>query len=220
MKICSLLASGENGGKIWNLFKPAVVTSSRQVYQRMKVSQLVAYICRMRPHYRKYIFVDRPRRTFFLLFKHLPNRVLHDVPWILFLLLLLLFYWTTTRLYRNTNPLIQREYDYSTRFHIEQHFSNFEAIYFRNNICNIKKFCFLICFLFGLDRFEDWHETVSVDRSITFELVDAWMCIGDRPITRLMTNVFCPVDHQFPLIFNFLCFLSQTLIEHSLFPNS
>lgn len=107
MKICSLLASGENGGKIWNLFKPAVVTSSRQVYQRMKVSQLVAYICRMRPHYRKYIFVDRPRRTFFLLFKHLPNRVLHDVPWILFLLLLLLFYWTTTRLYRNTNPLIR-----------------------------------------------------------------------------------------------------------------
>lgn len=169
MKICSLLASG---GKIWNLFKAAVVTSSRQVYQRMKVSQLVAYISRMRPHYRKYIFVDRPPNNIFwtfFSFDPCSNSCSNIFQIVLFLLLFLLL-----RPQRNVSNAILLFARVRRLFNSISHRSIF--LISRRPLFAItskeRKFYSSTCWKWI--RFEGWHETVSIDRSVTAELLERW----------------------------------------------
>lgn len=179
----------------------------------MKVSQLVAYISRMRPHYWKYIFVDRPPSPNFLnvLFDPCSNSCSNIFQIVYFFFLFFFFDRNTTlcRFKRNTNPRLD---DYSTRFRcIEQQFSNFEAISFRNNISGKeRKFYSSTCL--ETDRIDSRHETVSID-----QFSHGWIGLYVDVYRDNTRFVMQPTSFVPPIFFDFQFFLSQTLIKGSFF---
>lgn len=206
MKICSLLASG---GKIWNLFKAAVVTSSRQVYQRMKVSQLVAYISRMRPHYRKYIFVDRPpNNIFWTFFSFDPcSNSCSNIFQIVLRSSSSSSSSTTTQRFKRNPPVRASTTTIQLDF-TSQHFSNFEATSFRNNIQR-KEILFFDLLemdsIRGLAR-NCFYRSIGhgwIARALIYGCVSEITHETRQCAFHDATNVFCPVHRQFPLIFNF-----------------
>lgn len=181
----------------------------------MKVSQLVAYISRMRPHYWKYIFVDRPPSPNFLnvLFDPCSNSCSNIFQIVYFFFFLFDRNTTLCRFKRNTNPRLD---DYSTRFRcIEQQFSNFEAISFRNNISGKeRKFYSSTCL--GTDRIDSRHETVSIDR-FSHGWIGRALIYGYISEIGTIRFVMQPTSFVPPIFFDFQFFLSQTLIERSFF---
>lgn len=109
---------------------------------------------------------------------------------------------TLCRFKRNTNPRLD---DYSTRFRcIEQQFSNFEAISFRNNISGKeRKFYSSTCL--GTDRIDSRHETVSIDRFSHGWIGRALIygCVSGQYAFRDATNVFCATNFLWFSIFSF-----------------
>lgn len=208
MKICSLLASGENEGKIWNLLKPAVVNflptsvppdesfPTRRIHFQDAPTLLKVHFrwspLPLPPH-----FLNVP-------FDPCSNSCSNIFQIVYFFFLFFFFDRNTTlcRFKRNTNPRLD---DYSTRFRcIEQQFSNFEAISFRNNISGKeRKFYSSTCL--GTDRIDSRHETVSIDRFSHGWIGRALIygCVSGQYAFRDATNVFCATNFLWFSIFSF-----------------
>lgn len=213
MKICSLLASGENEGKIWNLLKPAVVNflptsvppdesfPTRRIHFQDAPTLLKVHFrwspLPLPPH-----FLNVP-------FDPCSNSCSNIFQIVYFFFFLFDRNTTLCRFKRNTNPRLD---DYSTRFRcIEQQFSNFEAISFRNNISGKeRKFYSSTCL--ETDRIDSRHETVSID-----QFSHGWIGLYVDVYRDNTRFVMQPTSFVPPISFDFQFFLSQTLIKDSFF---
>lgn len=213
MKICSLLASGENEGKIWNLLKPAVVNflptsvppdesfPTRRIHFQDAPTLLKVHFrwspLPLPPH-----FLNVP-------FDPCSNSCSNIFQIVYFFFFLFDRNTTLCRFKRNTNPRLD---DYSTRFRcIEQQFSNFEAISFRNNISGKeRKFYSSTCL--ETDRIDSRHETVSID-----QFSHGWIGLYVDVYRDNTRFVMQPTSFVPPIFFDFQFFLSQTLIKDSFF---
>ena len=206
MKICSLLASGENEGKIWNLLKPAVVNflpTSVPVDESFPTRRIHFQDAPtlLKVHFR-WSPLPLPPHFLNVPFDPCSNSCSNIFQIVYFFFFLFDRNTTLCRFKRNTNPRLD---DYSTRFRcIEQQFSNFEAISFRNNISGKeRKFYSSTCL--GTDRIDSRHETVSIDRFSHGWIGRALIygCVSGQYAFRDATNVFCPANFLWFSIFSF-----------------
>lgn len=213
MKICSLLASGENEGKIWNLLKPAVVNflpTSVPVDESFPTRRIHFQDAPtlLKVHFR-WSPLPLPPHFLNVPFDPCSNSCSNIFQIVYFFFFLFDRNTTLCRFKRNTNPRLD---DYSTRFRcIEQQFSNFEAISFRNNISGKeRKFYSSTCL--GTDRIDSRHETVSIDR-----FSHGWIGLYVDVYRDNTRFVMQPTSFVPPIFFDFQFFLSQTLIKRSFF---
>lgn len=213
MKICSLLASGENEGKIWNLLKPAVVNflpTSVPVDESFPTRRIHFQDAPtlLKVHFR-WSPLPLPPHFLNVPFDPCSNSCSNIFQIVYFFFFLFDRNTTLCRFKRNTNPRLD---DYSTRFRcIEQQFSNFEAISFRNNISGKeRKFYSSTCL--ETDRIDSRHETVSID-----QFSHGWIGLYVDVYRDNTRFVMQPTSFVPPIFFDFQFFLSQTLIKGSFF---
>lgn len=183
----------------------------------MKVSQLVAYISRMRPHYWKYIFVDRPSPSLHIFWTFPSIPALTPVQ-------------TSSKSYTSSSSsssstatrhcvvsnairildstTIQLDFDASSSSFLISRRSLFEII------SRVKKGNFILRLVW--ERIGSIRGTklfLSID-SVMDELVERWYMDVYRDNTRFVMQ---PTSFVPPIFFDFQFFLSQTLIKGSFF---
>ena len=181
----------------------------------MKVFQLVAYISRMRPHYWKYIFVDRPSPSLHIFWTFPSIPALTPVQTSSKSCTSSSSSSTATRHCVVSNAIrildsttIQLDFDASSSSFLISRRSLFEII------SRVKKGNFILRLVW--ERIGSIRGTklfLSID-SVMDELVERWYMDVYRDNTRFVMQ---PTSFVPPISFDFQFFLSQTLIKRSFF---